>query len=248
MIHERKFQDHHEILFETLRRYCKSNLTNVPIAIDMERGILNAIEAETTLKVVGCWRHLRKDIEREVFSLSGNKPDASFYVDEVYEILHSSTKASVQMEIDKRQNNWSAKFKEYFKAHVQIKLEYFARAYIEKNVCVHPENGVTSNQSEGFNWLMKDLNNWKEGPIDSVVLSFRFLQQYFLGEIMRGKAGVGNFTLRDEHRARQNLLTVARQNCSNTKSNCFARAECQSMDSFSDAQNVENGSIPDVKI
>ena len=115
------------------------------------------------------------------------------------------------MEIDKRQNNWSAKFIEYFKAHVQIKLEYFARAYIEKNVCVHPENGVTSNQSEGFNWLMKDLNNWKEGPIDSVVLSFRFLQQYFLGEIMRGKAGVGNFTLRDEHRALQISLTEYRQ-------------------------------------
>ena len=67
--------------------------------------------------------------------------------------------------------------------------------YIQKHVNADDFNGITTNQSEGFNWLIKDLNNWKEGPIDCILLSFRFLQQYFLSEIRRGRAAIGNFTL-----------------------------------------------------
>ena len=71
LIHERKFQSHHQHLFEILRRYCKANLRNIALATDMEIGIVNAAEAETTLKVVGCWRHLKKDIERYVHENGG---------------------------------------------------------------------------------------------------------------------------------------------------------------------------------
>ena len=37
--------------------------------------------------------------------------------------------------------------------------------------------------------------DWKEKPIDCLLLALRFLQQYYLKEILRGKAGVGNYTL-----------------------------------------------------
>ena len=53
LIHERKFQSHYQHLFEILRRYCKANLRNITLATDMKIGIVNAAEAETTLKVVG---------------------------------------------------------------------------------------------------------------------------------------------------------------------------------------------------
>ena len=71
LVHERKFRSHRQHLFEVLRRYCKDNLKNNALATDMEIGIINAAEAETTLKVAGCWRHLKKDIERQVLKNGG---------------------------------------------------------------------------------------------------------------------------------------------------------------------------------
>ncbi|KAK3092727.1 hypothetical protein FSP39_006618 [Pinctada imbricata] len=61
------------------------------------------------------------------------------------------------------------------------------------------EYGVTTNQSEDFNWLLHDLQGWKEAPIDCVMLGFKMLQSYYLNEIRRGKSGLGNYTLRPQY-------------------------------------------------
>ena len=37
-------------------------------------------------------------------------------------------------------------------------------------------SGITTNQSEGFNTIMKRLQKWKEAPLDSVILSLYRLQ------------------------------------------------------------------------
>ena len=87
--HEHKFQSHHQHLFEILRRYCKTNLKNVALATDMEMGFVNAAEAETTLKVVGCWRHLKKVIERYVHDNEGKRQDAFEFISNDYKILRN---------------------------------------------------------------------------------------------------------------------------------------------------------------
>ena len=199
LIHERKFQSHHQHLFEILRRYCKTNLKNVALATDMEMGILNAAEAETTLKVVGCWRHLKKDIERYIHENEGKRQDALEFIDNVYEILRAKSQNDIEKLTHDMKTTWNPQLKHYFEKQIEPKIEKFASPYVSKYTKFDKFSGVTTNQSEGFNWLMKDLTNWREGPIDCVVLAFRFLQQYYLCEIKRGLAGVGNFTLREEY-------------------------------------------------
>ena len=49
--------------------------------------------------------------------------------------------------------------------------------------------------SEGFNWLVKDLNGWTEKPIDAIVLCFCLLQDFHEQE-SRGHAGIGTYTLK----------------------------------------------------
>ena len=88
------------------------------------------------------------------------------------------------------------KLKQHFEKQIEPKIEKLAYPYVSKYTKFDKFSGVTTNQSEGFNWLMKDLTNWREGPIDRVVLSFRSLQQYYLSEIKRGLAGVGNMFLK----------------------------------------------------
>ena len=44
----------------------------------------------------------------------------------------------------------------------------------------NPHSGVTNNQSEGLNRVIKDLQSWKEAPGDSMILSLYKLQAYYL--------------------------------------------------------------------
>ena len=50
-----------------------------------------------------------------------------------------------------------------------------------------------------MNKLLKSLNKWKEAPVDVVVLSFLRLHQYYIKEISRGRAGLGNYNLRPQY-------------------------------------------------
>ena len=56
-------------------------------------------------------------------------------------------------------------------------------------------SGVTTNQSEGFNTLMKQMTMRKEKSADSLSLALYFLQCYFKNEVQRGLAGLGQYTL-----------------------------------------------------
>lgn len=58
-----------------------------------------------------------------------------------------------------------------------------------------PFSGVTTNQSESFNAVLKRLHSWREVPLDAIVLSLYHLQAFYLNEIQRGFAGIGSFTL-----------------------------------------------------
>jgi hypothetical protein len=43
----------------------------------------------------------------------------------------------------------------------------------------------------------------KEKPLDSIALSFYYLQNYYVNEILRGFCGLGNLTLKHRHRSAQ---------------------------------------------
>ena len=65
----------------------------IPVAIDMEQGIKGAIETETPLYIVGCWRHLIKDIEAWALKNQMVKKLSQQLVSDVYGILRTTTKA-----------------------------------------------------------------------------------------------------------------------------------------------------------
>jgi len=56
-------------------------------------------------------------------------------------------------------------------------------------------SGITTNQSEGFNTVMKRLQKWKEVPLDSIIFSLYHLQTYYYNEIQRGLCQCGDFKL-----------------------------------------------------
>ena len=64
-----------------------------------------------------------------------------------------------------------------------------------------PYCGITTNQSEGFNTVLKYLQHWKEAPIDAIVLSLYRLQSFYCNEIQRGFSALGSFSLDDKYSA-----------------------------------------------
>ena len=94
-------------------------------------------------------------------------------------------------------------------------IDYFAR-YFERNIepklecswfwsirgkCPYDEvNGLTTNQSEGFNFLLKDFQNWKEVPIDGLLMSLKLIQGFREEECRRGKMGLGNYSLKSKYK------------------------------------------------
>ena len=55
-------------------------------------------------------------------------------------------------------------------------------------------SGIT-NQSEGFNTLLKHYGNWKEAPVDALILGLFKLQVFYYNEIQRGYGGIGSYSL-----------------------------------------------------
>ena len=47
----------------------------------------------------------------------------------------------------------------------------------------NPLSGITTNQSEAFNTVLKHYKGWKEAPLDSMVLGLYQIQVYYHNEI-----------------------------------------------------------------
>jgi len=71
-------------------------------------------------------------------------------------------------------------------SHIHPDIESIARWGIEPCGVYNPFSGVTNNQAEGFNHVLKRLQEWKEAPVDCLALSLHYLQGYYLHEIERG--------------------------------------------------------------
>jgi hypothetical protein len=198
LLHKKKLTSCHKIFFDQFSKLFPKH-KGVPIVVDDERAISKAIEDQTDLTIAGCWHHLGESIERWVSSAGGPKNDQAFYRDEVFELLRLASEEEFQQAYEAKSEKWSDAFVDYFSTTVTPNLPRFASWELQDKVPLHPETGITTNLSEGMNFLIKDLMSWKEVPEDVILLSMRHLQQYYICESLRGKAGLGTYELRGKY-------------------------------------------------
>ena len=92
------------------------------------------------------------------------------------------------------QCRWDAQFEEYYTKEINPdSIHSTARWRLEQLVIYNPYSGVTNNQSESLNRVIKAFQGWREAPIDCIDLALHQLQIYFLYEIRRVFAGVGEY-------------------------------------------------------
>jgi hypothetical protein len=118
------------------------------------------------------------------------------YVSYIRELLNQSSYSNYEEKFEELKDNWSQPFLEYYMKtfHAEIATN-LGRFVLESMDLYHPYTGVTNNQSESFNAVLKRLQRWREVPVDSIILSLYHLQAYYHNEIQRGFAGLGNYRL-----------------------------------------------------
>jgi hypothetical protein len=193
MIHERKLTSHHDIFFSHILNGIKHR--GKPIVTDDEAAIVAAIRNKTNLIRLGCIRHLLDDVDRWVDNHLGRKDDRCVYVDEVRDLMNCDTIEEFTKLLATKENIWSEAFIDYFRDRILIKADEYGLWSINNHLSC--SKLVTSNQSEGFNTLLKSLQGWKEVPLDVILLSLQMLQKYYYNEIMRGRCGIGNYSLKE---------------------------------------------------
>lgn len=92
----------------------------------------------------------------------------------------------------------------YFEDHLKTDFINNAIRWILEDLNIYdPYSGVTNNIVESMNSLIKRLTYWEEKPLDNIALSFYYLQNYYVNELLRAFCGFGNLTLKNRHRSAQ---------------------------------------------
>ena len=58
-----------------------------------------------------------------------------------------------------------------------------------------PYSGITNNQSEAMNAVIKELQEWHESPLNCIILALHHLQSYYMTEIVCGQHCLGKYHL-----------------------------------------------------
>ena len=202
LVHERKFTATHRVIFDTLKKNVPSlSRTQVPIAIDQEKAIVSAVHTELPqMPVVHCWNHILQDICRWLKAHNAPSEDIACYMDHVRQLLHQPHEQAYVDLLEQHKKVWDQTFTEYYTKNVhRLVPQSLGRWQLEALGVYNPYSGVTTNQSESMNRVIKDLQSWKEAPVDVMVMSLYQLQSYYFNEVQRGLCGLGEYQLKESH-------------------------------------------------
>ena len=87
---------------------------------------------------------------------------------------------------------WSKPFSEWFNAKIHPVIHEIGSWELQP----YGLTSVTTNSSESFNHVLKQLQKWKEVTVDAMVLSLFRLAQFHIAEVSRGRRNAGKFALR----------------------------------------------------
>ena len=171
----------------------------VACVTDGETGIINAMSVVPNLVDIRCWNHILQDCGRWLTDKGCLKKEINCYKDHLRCIFGKESRDKSLEAINQLQEAWLDDFKKYFNDRISPSLTKVCKWAIDKITRFDPYSGITQNQSESMNKLLKSLNKWKEAPVDVIILSFLRLHQYYVKEISRGRAGLGNYNLRPQY-------------------------------------------------
>ena len=142
------------------------------------------------------WNHLLQDVKYWLRNHGGKKQDEIVYCSHIKDLLESSSVAIFEEKYATFSELWSASFLQYFNANLKDCIKTKAGRWIlEQYNLYNKGSGVTTNVSESFNAQLKRVLKHEEVRIDELLHSVYFLQSFMLAEVLRGRCGLGDWSL-----------------------------------------------------
>ena len=117
------------------------------------------------------------------------------YKAQMQELIRCESLGQLEVKLNTLMPAWSEAFCTYFDEHLRSRILIAYTGHL-RSVGLQDEV-VTNNISESFNAVLKRYQDWKEAPIDSMLVAMYRLQTYYLTEIQRSYHGFGPWTLGD---------------------------------------------------
>ena len=159
-IHDTKLTAGHQEFFSVACQLLPNlRKTEIPLVTDQEGGITKAVaEVLPNVKHILGWNHLLQDVKRHVRMHSYDIPNVR---DLVRELLLCSTEDEYTTLLKEKSVNWPSDFSTYFMKNVDgVIRAKMGRWNIEQYRAFDPYSGIPTNQSEGFNTVMKVMLTW----------------------------------------------------------------------------------------
>ena len=145
-----------------------------------------------------CWNHVFRSVRYWCHSHNIQTDVLQSFIKDLKELFHKPTIEAYETTLARLSVGWGNKILQYFMKNIHEEVNTsIGRWILEKEGVYIPFCGVVNNQSEGFNTVLKNLQEWKEVLVDCIVLSLHLLQSFYMNEFKRGLTGQGNYHLHE---------------------------------------------------
>ena len=203
LIHDRKFPDAHEMFLKILKDKIPNLQKKKFVVMDRESALKIAFtNVFPQCTILHCWNHIKRDLRFWLQKHGGNSDDIAIYQNDLVEIMRSDSLEAFEINIERLSAKWSQAMVSYFNDNLKDDIQYRSSKFVLEPLGLYdPYSGITNNASESMNNMIKELQKWKEGPVDVAALCFYQLQNYFFAEIRRGFARIGSYRLNSDYKS-----------------------------------------------
>ena len=108
-------------------------------------------------------------------------------------MLRSASDDDFKEKLDNLSSPCCESFDNYFNNHIKPDIEKHSGKWLfEEEHMNSPKSGITTHISEGFNSIIKYMNDDKRMPVSNMVLSLFYLYNTSHAEVLKGRTQVKN--------------------------------------------------------
>ena len=216
LMHERKFTSTHATFFSELKKVVPSiQRSRIPIVTDRERAITSAINCVLPeIPNLSCWNHIFQDVRRWLTARGAPQSECTLYIGHLRQLFSQPSLEEYEATLQQLRGVWDGVFNEYYTKHIHPDVDQRVGRWQLESLGVYTYSGVTTNMAESINKVVKALQNWKEAPVDAMLMALYQLQQYHHNEMERGLAGIGEYHLKPKYiHLRKNIRDLELMEC-----------------------------------
>lgn len=96
----------------------------------------------------------------------------------------------------------------YFENNIEFDLKNRCTAFKTDKFAAFFNKTPTNNISESLNKMVKQWNDWKELPLDALVLSLYKMQIFYVKEFNRCYRNMGDYQIKEKYQNKVNELNI----------------------------------------